>query len=111
MEETKLQLFVRLTFQDLVGAQPQEFVVFFDSDEERSTWRLEFDRKIERLNDEFELGWMTCISPDYTNIDGQPLDLSGMRWTPTEAIDTVRGWYLRALRKYHDQQQGERRSS
>jgi hypothetical protein len=88
-------LYVRLDFQDLPAQPPQAFLVSFESEVARREWREDFDGLLRLLNDELELGWMTCISPEYTDA-GEGAGHEAMRWTPAEAITTVKQWYLAA---------------
>ena len=90
-------LHVMLVFQGLEHNPSPDFAIVFSSEHERRKWRLEFDGLIERLNDELELGWMTCISPEYKNYEQEVESLSAQHWTPTEAIDLVREWYQDSL--------------
>jgi hypothetical protein len=90
-------LHVTLEFQELEHYPSQVFAIAFSSEQERRNWRLEFDRLVELLNDQLDLGWMTCISPSYKSYEQEVEDFGAQHWTPAEAIGWVRDWYQDSL--------------
>jgi hypothetical protein len=86
-------LHVKVILPGFTREQSYHFLIVCKSEFDRAKWRREFDDLMGWFNREKNLGFMTCLSPEYDTYERDGTLQSEKDWTPSEAAEHVERWY------------------
>ena len=87
---------ISAVFQEVGHVPHKTYLVPFSNSEEMSTWKSEFWTALEALNQEFDLGLMTCIAADISYMRRHELGANAplTKQAVEEVIAGIRDSYL-----------------